>query len=234
MSSGNDQLRAELERKFQPPIDVLLDPSLIIANVSLERLSDSDIFDSQRQATLGRTPTEPRIGDLYTPATFVELIETEEQLDVQKTTAWNFYRGQADGAFQDDIVDLLERNDVGEFAAETTPSELQWENALDEPTRQQRLLDILSEEFAFLEAGGVVLSRTPAFLETLRDAGAATIELGKAELQSGMQETLTSLGYRSPASICAFGVSSAGTTVDALVGDLLSAHSDVLLYRLGT
>lgn len=233
MSSSNDQLRTEIERKFQPPVDVLLDPSLLVANVSLERLSDSQIFDSQRQATLERTPTEPRIGDLYLPSTFWELMEAEEQIDVQKTSVWNFYRGQADGSFREDIVNVVERNDVRGFAGETTSSQLQWTNALDEPTRQQRLLDILSEEFAFLRSGGIVLSRTSTFLETLRDAGVATIDLGKAELQSDIQETLTSLGYRSPAAICAFGVSNAGTTVDALVGDLLSDRSDVLLYRLG-
>jgi hypothetical protein len=31
-----------------------------------------------------------------------------------------------------------------------------------------------------------------------------------------------------------FGVSTAGSTVDALVGDILSTNTDMLLYRLGT
>lgn len=85
MSTGNDRLRAELERKFQPPIDVLLDPSLLVAGRTLERLADSTVFASQVQATLGRTPTEPRLGDLYVPATFQELLWSEEQSTVQKS-----------------------------------------------------------------------------------------------------------------------------------------------------
>jgi len=70
MSAGNDQLRTELERKFELPIDVLLDPSLLVASRSLDRLSDSNVFTSQTQATLGRTPTQPRLGELYVPAAF--------------------------------------------------------------------------------------------------------------------------------------------------------------------
>jgi hypothetical protein len=64
MSPGNDHVRTELNQKFQPPIDVLIDPSLLVANRTLEKLSDSSVFASQTQATLGRTPTEPRLGDL--------------------------------------------------------------------------------------------------------------------------------------------------------------------------
>ena len=65
MNAGNDQLRTELDRKFEPPIDVLLDPSLLVADRTLDRLDDSTIFESQTQATLGRTPTHPRLGYFY-------------------------------------------------------------------------------------------------------------------------------------------------------------------------
>jgi len=74
MSTGNDHLRTALNRKFQSPIDVLLDPSLLVADRTLKQLADSKVFASQTQATLGGTPTKPRLGDLYVPAAFRETI----------------------------------------------------------------------------------------------------------------------------------------------------------------
>ncbi|UIO99883.1 hypothetical protein Hbl1158_00480 [Halobaculum sp. CBA1158] len=233
MSAGNDQLRTELDRKFQPPIDVLLDPSLLVANRSLERLADSTVFASQTQATLGRTPTEPRLGDLYVPATFHELLSSEEQSTVQKTDVWDFYRGQAEAAFPDDVVDLLDENDVETYSSETASDDLEWANVVDDPDRQERLLAILDEEFSFLHSGELVLSRTSAAFEAFRDAGVPTVDVGKAELAPEIRETLIDVGYQDPASVCAFGVSTAGSTTDALVGSVLAHPSDVLLYRVG-
>lgn len=233
MNAGNDQLRTELDRKFQPPIDVLLDPSLLVAHRALEHLADSSIFASQTQATLGRTPTEPRLGDLYVPATFHELISSSDQSTVQKTDVWDFYRGQAEAAFSDDVVQILDKNDVNAYSGEIPSTLLRQTNAVDEPDRQERLSTIIGEEFTFLQSGGVVLSRTSAAFDAFRDAGVPTIDLGEAELKPELRETLTEIGYRNPAGTCAFGVSTADSTADALVGDVLADPSDVLLYRLG-
>jgi len=233
MSAGNDQLRTELDRKFQPPIDVLLDPSLLVADRVLERLANSPVFASQTQATLGRTPTEPRLGDLYVPGTFRELVSSGDQSTVQKTDVWDFYRRQAEAAFPDDVIDLLEGNGVDKYSAETTSTPLRWTNAIDDHDRQERLLAILREEFAFLQSGGLVLSRTPAAFEAFRDAGVPIIDLGRAELIPELRETLTDIGYQNPAGVCAFGVSTAGSTTDALAGSVLDSPSDVLLYRIG-
>ncbi|WP_158056528.1 hypothetical protein [Halorussus halophilus] len=233
MRNGNDQLRTELDRKFQPPIDTLLDPSLLVANRSLERLVNSGIFTSQTQATLGPTPTKPRLGDLFVPATFHKLVSDEKQSTVRKTAVWDFYRGQAEAAFRDDIIDLLDENDVEVFSAETTPAFLSQTNVIDDPDRENRRLTILTEELSFLQSGGVVLSRTSTAFEALRDAGVVTIDIGNAELDPELRETLTGIGYGSPAEICAFGVSTAETTADALTANVIDRNSNLLLYQLG-
>lgn len=233
MSAGNDQLRTELDRKFQSPIDVLLDPSLLVANRTLERLVDSTVFASQTQATLGRTPTEPRLGDLYVPATFGKLLSSQELSTVQKSDVWDFYRGQAEAAFPDEVVDLLDRHDVDRYSGERTSAGLHRAATIDDTERVERLLTILEEELSFLQYGGVVLARAAMAFEVFRDAGIPTIDIGKAKLAPELQETLTGIGYRDPAGVCAFGVSTAGSTTDALAGKVLAHPSETLLYRLG-
>jgi hypothetical protein len=233
MGAGNDQLRTELDRKFQPPIDVLLDPSLLVADRTLERLSESSVFASQTQATLGRTPTQPRLGDLYVPATFRDLLSGENQSTVQKSDVWDFYRGQAEAAFADDVERLLDENGVESHSSERPPIVPSLTEAVNNPGRQERLVTILGEEFSFLQSGGIVLSRTSAPFDAFCDTGVPTIDLGKAELEPKLDEVLSDIGYQNPASVCAFAVSTAESTVDALVGDLLKNPSDVLLYRLG-
>jgi hypothetical protein len=233
MSSGNSQLRTELDRKFEPPIDVLLDPSLLVANRSLERLTDSTVFASQTQATLGRTPTEPRLGDLYVPATFHELLSTEDQSTVQQTDIWDFYRGQAEATFPDDVVDLLNDNNVDTHSTGTASDALQWADIVDDSNRQEQLQAILSEEFSFLDSGGLILARKSRAFETFRDAGVPIIDVGKAELVPELRETLTDIGYQDSAPVCVFGVSKAEPTADALAGSILANPSDTLIYRLG-
>lgn len=233
MSAGNNQLRSELTRKFEPPIDVLLDPSLLVAKRSLERLTDSAVFASQTQATLGRTPTEPRLGDLYVPATFHELLSTEEQSTVQQTDIWDFYRGQAEATFPDDVVELLDQNDVDTYSTERASDALQWADIVDDSNRQEQLQAILSEEFSFLDSGGLVLARKSRAFNTFRDAGVPIIDIGEAELVPELRETLTDIGYQDPAPVCVFGVSKAESTADALAGSILANPSDTLIYRLG-
>jgi len=178
-------------------------------------------------------PTEPRLGDLYVPSTFHELVSSGDQSTIQKTDVWDFYRGQAEAAFPDDVSELLDENGVDECPGETASTPLRWTDAIEDPNRKDRLLAILREEFAFLQSGSLVLSRTSAAFEAFRDAGVPTIDLGRAELEPELRETLTDIGYRNPAGICAFGVSTAESTADGLVGDILSHPSDVLFYRLG-
>jgi hypothetical protein len=233
MSTGNDHLRTALNRKFQSPIDVLLDPSLLVADRTLKQLADSKVFASQTQATLGGTPTKPRLGDLYVPAAFRETISGQQQSTVQKTDVWDFYRGQAEAAFPDDVVDLLDKNGVNSVSSDGISVDLQWENAIRDSARKERLLRILSQEVSFLQSGGIVLSRTTAALNAFRDAGVPVLDIGTAELDPELRETLADIGYKAPAGICSFGVSTAGSTTDALAGDVLADNSDLLLYRIG-
>jgi len=233
MSSGNSQLRTELDRKFEPPIDVLLDPSLLVSNRSLERLADSTVFASQTQATLGRTPTKPRLGDLFVPATYYQLLSSKEQSTVQKTDIWDFYRGQAEAAFPDDVVELLDDNNVDAYSTQTPSDALQQADIVDNSDRQEQLQAILNEEYSFLHSGGLVLARTSGTFEVFRDAGVPIIDIGKAELAPELRETLTDIGYQDPASVCTFGVSEAVSTADALTENIISQPSDTLIYRLG-
>ncbi|WP_246989792.1 hypothetical protein [Halorientalis marina] len=232
MSAGNDLLRNELARKFEPPIDVLLDPSLLVASRSIDRLTDSNVFSSQTQATLGGTPTQPRLGELYVPAAFYSLLTDETESTVQKSNLWDFYRGQAEPAFPEDVAELLDQNGVEGFSGKAH-ADLQWGNATNDPDRRERLLMALQEELSFLTNGGVLLSRSPVALTALRDAGLPTVDVGKTELTPELRETLTGIGYRNPADVCSFAVSSAQSTVDALTGSILRTNPDTILYQLG-
>jgi len=162
-----------------------------------------------------------------------ELLSSEERSTIQKSNTWDFYRGQAEAAFPDDVVDLLDENNVETYSSETASDDLEWANVVDDLDRQERLLAILDEEFSFLHSGELVLSRTSVAFEAFRDAGVPTIDVGEAELEPEVRETLTDIGYRTPAGIYGFGVSTAESTADALVGNILAHPMDVLLYRLG-
>lgn len=232
MPTNLDRLRSELEGKLQPPVDVMLDPSLLVATTTLDRLADSTLFDAQTQATLGQTPTEPRVDDIHVPAPFRRLFDAEGQTDVPTTATWNFYRGQAETAPPEEIGQLLDSYDMRDYDDDTTTG-LHWAAALDEAHHSDRLIATLETEYAFLAEGGVLLSRTPTSLDALRDAGVASIDLGRAELVDTLHDRLTDIGYRDPATICALGLASASAVVDGLVGTLLGSHADLLLYRLG-
>jgi len=152
---------------------------------------------------------------------------------VQKTDVWDFYRGQAKAAFPDDIVQVLNENNVNMYSGEVPSTLLRRANVIDDPDQQGRLSTILGEEFSFLQSNGIVLSRTSAAFDAFRNAGVPTIDVGEAELEPGLRDILTDIGYRDPASTCAFGVATAGSTADALAGDIFADPSDVILYRLG-
>lgn len=94
-------------------------------------------------------------------------------------------------------------------------------------------MTILEEELSFLQSGGLIISRTSTAFEAFRDAGILTIDVGRAELNPGLRNTLSEIGYRDPASIVAFGVSATGATVDALESNILAHNADFLFYQVG-
>lgn len=228
MSEGIAQLRKELDSRFQPPIDVLIDPSLLTARTSLERLKDSVLFESRKQATLGQTPTKPGLGEVYVPGNFADAMESDGQSVGGRSIVWEFYRGQADGASREEIIGLIDENGVMRFHDERADKSLNFENAMSEQLRE-----ILVDELAFISSGGVVVSRSSATFNELRDAGVATVDVGKATLDTRVLDKLTEIGYRDPARVVVFGVGSVPSTVDALVGRIFDAPSDILLYRIG-
>jgi hypothetical protein len=70
-------------------------------------------------------------------------------------------------------------------------------------------------------------------LDLLRDAGVTTVDIGRAELDAEVRDALLDIGYREPASVCAFGISSASEVAQSLVGDLLGTRGGVLVHRFG-
>ncbi len=232
MPTDLDVLSSELEGKLRPPVDVMLDPSLLVANASLERVTNSDLFDAQAQATLGQSLTQPRVGDIHVPGSFRHLLDESDRIDPKRMPAWNFYRGQADPAEAGAAVELLDEHGVRPFI-ERTEARLNWSQAIDASQQSDRLVAILQEECGFLAEGGILLSRTPESLRVLRDAGVVTIDIGRAELAADTRERLVDVGYGDPASCCAFAISTVSETVNGLASSLLDEHADLLCYRLG-
>ncbi|MFP9192154.1 hypothetical protein ACLI4Q_10925 [Natrialbaceae archaeon A-CW1-1] len=234
MEDAIDRLRTEVERRLNPPVDVLIDPSLLIATTTIERLSASQLFTAQTQATLGQSPTTPRIGNLYVPASFKDLILQDHQIDVQNTQAWNFFKGQAESAYRADIADLLEAHNVASYAEDRgNERKVNLSPECSKSERHHRLNAILIEELAFLASGGVVLSRTPQFVRALRDTGVPTVDVGDAQLHTAIRSRLTDIGYQDPATTCVIGVPNLGPLIDALAGQLIDSPQQTLLYRIG-
>lgn len=230
MSADLDVLRSELEGKLDPPVDVMLDPSLLIAEKSRGRLSDSPLFEAKTQATLGQAPAQPRVDSLYVPESFRKLIE--DGSDAATTTSWNLFRGQAEGATVDAVTGSLDSHGVEPY--DGWPAfDPKWGAALEMEERTDRLTSMLGEICSFLADGGVLLSRTPVSLDFLRDAGVTTVDIGRAELDAEVRDGMYDIGYREPASVCAFGISSASEVAQSLVGDLLGTRGGVLVYRFG-
>lgn len=232
MASDLDVLRSEMEGTFNPPIDVMLDPSLLVAATTRTRLADSSLFNAQTQATLGQNPSQPRVDGLHIPASFHDLLHKTDQSDVSTRTAWNYFRGQAESGTVDEIVETLDGHRVEPFDRSTSTG-LNWAAALEEPEQSEALISILREICAFLDGGGLLLSRTSKSLDALRDAGIATIDIGHAEIRPEIRSRLRGIGFRDPAPVCAFGVSSTTELARALVGDLLTTHGNTVLYCLG-
>lgn len=232
MAGSTDRVRTELERKFQSPIDVMLDPSLLAANTSLERLQRSGVFESQKQATLTQQPSQPRLGDLYIPTSFREIIGDSHLVEHRDTNVWQFFRGQSIESDHDRILDVLKEYDIQQFETEGLEPTIDWEAGLDTEYNTQ-LQEILLEECSFLEAGGIILSRTSDFLEVLRDGGIPVFDLGNAELQLDLQSTLEELSYPGEVRFCIFGVTNPGACLNAFMNNVLSHPPSLVLYQLG-
>lgn len=233
MGIETDRLRVAIERKFQPPVDLLLDPSLLATERSFRRLQNSQLFESQAQATLGGTPDQPPVERIRVPGAIGELLATNSSAAVTETSVWEFFRGKARGSTPAAVSQFLDRHDVASFAPEPTTETRDWNRAVRESAGAGRLGDVLAEEYQFLHPGGVILSRTSNSVEMLRDAGTPTIDIGSAPLTKPLEDQLARIGYPEAASVCAFGVADVDSTVDALSGDVLSESSDTILYKLG-
>ena len=72
MKIDTERFRVAVERKFQPPVDLLLDPSLLATERSLGRVQDSQLLESQTQATLGEAPSQVPVESIYIPETIAK------------------------------------------------------------------------------------------------------------------------------------------------------------------
>ncbi len=232
MTETDDALRTRLGRTFEPPVDVMLDPSLLVSERALGRIRDADVLEAQTQATLDRIPSAPSTGDLWVPATFVERISSAERPDLRSSTFWSFYQGQATASKVGSITETLETNEIERYAEDARDGRVE-PSAGIEDTEDSALSAMLEETYSFLASQGVLLSRTGRSLDVLRDGGVPVIDLGDADLNDETATVLTDIGYRNPASIAAFGLHNVDRTVDSLVGSLLAESSDLLVYRVG-
>jgi len=233
MGIDTERLRVTVERKFQPPVNILLDPSLLATERSFRQIQDSQIFKSQTQATLGGTPNQTPVENVRVPRAIEELLATNSSSEITETSVWEFFRGKARGSTPTAIEQFLEQNDIEPFGPEPTTETQYWSQTVRESTGDGRLGDVLAEEYQFLESGGVILSRRSKSIELLRDAGTTTIDVGGASLMETLKERLERIGYPGAASVCAFAVADVDSTVDALSGGILSDSSGIVLYKLG-
>ncbi|GAB3686487.1 hypothetical protein GCM10028857_18610 [Salinarchaeum chitinilyticum] len=151
----------------------------------------------------------------------------DAEVPFSESTSLEFFRGKAAQATEEQIADIVENSLISPFASSDFESPLLEEN-LAGRTRQ-----ILSEEMSFLQEGGIVLARTPTFVEAIRDTGTPTIDVGSSSLDSDTEATLSDVGYQNPAPVCAFAVSGADAVVDALASGILSSDPAMLVYRIG-
>lgn len=232
MGTDTERLRVTVERKFQPPVSLLLDPSLLATERSFRRLQNSQLFESQTQATLGGTPDQAPVEDIRVPRAIGELLATNPSSEITETSVWEFFRGKARGSTPAAVNQFLDQHDIESFNPEPTTEAQYWGQMVRESVGAGRLGDVLTEEYQFLESGGVILSRTSKSVEMLRDAGTTTIDIGSAPLTETLKDQLERIGYPETASVCAFGVADVDSTVDALSGDVLSESPDMILYKL--
>lgn len=233
MGIDTDRLRVTIERKFQPPVNLLLDPSLLATERSFRRLQDSQLFESRTQATLGGTPDQTPVEDIQVPRAIGELLSTDPSSEITETSVWEFFRGKARGSTPAMVSKFLDQYDIESFDPDPTTEARYWSRTVRESAGNGRLGDVLADEYQFLESGGVILSRTSKSVEMLRDTGTITIDIGSASLADTLKDRLERIGYPETAGVCVFAVADVGLTVDTLSGDVLSESPGMILYKLG-
>jgi len=233
MKIDTERSRVAVERKFQPPVDILLDPSLLATERSLGRVQDSRLLESQTQATLGEAPNQVPVESIYIPEAIGKQLATNSPSELAETRVWEFFRGKARGSKPAAVSQFLNQHNIESFNPQPTTEAQRWSQSVRESAGDGRLGDVLAEEYQFLDSGGVILSRTPKSIEMLRDAGTTTIDTGNAPLADSLEDQLRRIGYPEIASVCAFGVAGVDSTIDALTGSILSESPGLILYKLG-
>lgn len=229
-----DEIVNELHEEFQYPFEVMFDPSLFVSSNAFERVQESPIFDSSRQSTLSGSE---RISAIYVSDSFLQLLEDSGPLEATKTEAWSFYRKQSNAAFPSEIRDFVNEAPIERFSGSETElgdelrDELDWEHALGSKERYEWLIDILLDELVFLATHSKLLSRVSDTIDTLRDAGLPTIDTGRAQLKSEIEERLRTIGYRDIAKYCAIATSNSAPLIEPLFGTVVATNVDILAYH---
>lgn len=224
----------ELQEEFEYPFEVMLDPSLFVSQNAFERVQDSSLFEASNQSTLSGSE---RVSAVYVSDSFIQLLEDSGPLEATKTEAWSFYRKQSNGAFPSQIRDFIDEAPIQRFSgaetelADTLREELDWEHALGPKERYEWLIEILIDELVFLATHSKLLSRISDTIDTLRDAGLPTIDTGRAQLKSEIEERLRTIGYREIAKYCAIATSNSAPLLDPLFGTVVATKVDILAYH---
>lgn len=232
MATPLEDIRGELSTRFDPPVDVILDASLLVAANTLNRLADSRLFEAHTQATLFQSSGETHVGEVFIPATFHRLLVQEGGVDAERTEAWNQYKQQAKPAEPDIITDSIDQLGINTYAADDWPTPREAFHSIGDE-HNEYLSGIARETLAFLAEGGLLFLRTGVTIDALRDGGVPTLDIGDATLTEEVETKLERVGYGDPATLCAFGLTSGSTVLEALTDSVLSAPADTLIYRVG-
>lgn len=233
-SDINEQLREELSAEFEYPFEVMYDPSLFVSQTKFSSLQESDVFGGRSQSTLSG---EPRISAIYVPDSFVRMLEDRSRLEATKTETWNFYRKQANGAFPEEVLDFVSDQGLQRFTIDDAPEyshlpeQIDWEYALGESERYDLLKQTLSEELVFLASRSKLLSRIPDTIDTLRDGGLPTVDIGRAQMQAEFEDRLETIGHQDIAKYCAIATSNSAPLIEPMFGTVLATTVDILAYQ---
>jgi hypothetical protein len=233
MRVNPDRLRVAIERIFEPPVDLLLDPSLMTTARSFEQLLQSQLFESQRQATLGASPIQVQVGNVHVPATFGKSLSESTGNTAREASVWEFFRGNARGSDQEAIKQFIDEYQIVMFESPDTPDGERWHQRLQQAVGGGMLAEVTTEIFYFLKSGGVLLARTSKSIEAIRDIGTTTVDIGAAQLRSHVNENLEQIGYPATAAKCAFGVPDMQEITSRLNGELLPESPETILYSIG-
>lgn len=234
-----EEFTANLQNELEPPYDVMIDPSLLTPERSLEQVETSEIFEARDQSRLGQG-ADPIVRDIYVPSSFVELLEGESQFDLRRNEAWTFFTRQATGAFGEDILELLDRRDIRTYSSTESDvdtaiiEELDWDRALGTDDRYEFLRNIVIEEAVFMMSSSILKLRRPYSIDAMRDAGIPTADLGDAQTSVGGAGGPPSSDPidLEPGKFTAFIISNALPATDPIWGPIAAGGLDYLLYKI--